>query len=93
MAENPLRRLYYTARWRRLRQAVFVRDRYACRKCGALCIGRHPAPNSPVCDHIRPHRGDEALFWDERNLQTLCKADHDSAKQAEERRGRGGVDL
>jgi 5-methylcytosine-specific restriction enzyme A len=93
MVENPLRRLYYTARWSRVRQMVFERDGYACRKCGMLCVGKHPAPNSPVCDHIRPHRGDEALFWDERNLQTLCKADHDSAKQAEERRRGGWVNL
>jgi 5-methylcytosine-specific restriction endonuclease McrA len=37
-----------------------------------------------VCDHIKPHRGKEELFWDEGNLQTLCKPCHDSLKQAEE---------
>lgn len=89
MVENPLRRLYYTARWSSLRSSVLTRDGYACQRCGCLCIGRYPAANSPVCDHIRPHRGVEARFWDEGNLQTLCKGCHDSAKQAEERR-RGG---
>lgn len=25
-----------------------------------------------VVDHITPHRGDVALFWDESNWQALC---------------------
>jgi 5-methylcytosine-specific restriction protein A len=37
-----------------------------------------------LCDHIEPHRGDDRLFWDENNLQTLCKGCHDEVKQAEE---------
>lgn len=37
-------------------------------------------------DHIRAHRGDEHLFWDPANLQTLCTSPcHNSAKQREER--------
>ena len=30
-----------------------------------------------VVDHIVPHRGDHALFWDEQNWQPLCKSCHD----------------
>jgi hypothetical protein len=30
-----------------------------------------------VCDHKIPHRGDERLFWDETNLQSLLKSCHD----------------
>jgi len=30
-----------------------------------------------VCDHIIPHRGDERLFWDRKNWQSLCKRCHD----------------
>ena len=30
-----------------------------------------------VVDHVVPHRGDMALFWDRSNWQTLCKACHD----------------
>ena len=37
-----------------------------------------------VVDHIRMHRGDLHLFFDPDNLQTLCKACHDSHKQAQE---------
>ena len=28
-------------------------------------------------DHIRPHRGDPVLFWDQTNWQPLCKHHHD----------------
>ena len=45
-----------------------------------------------VADHIRPHRGDEALFWDPANLQCLRKWCHDRAKQAAERRAGGWVE-
>ena len=30
-----------------------------------------------VVDHIKPHRGDETLFWDRSNWQPLCKRCHD----------------
>ena len=79
------RKLYKTARWEKLRRDVFERDHYTCRHTGVICAGKHPAPDSPVCDHIVPHRGDEALFWDKGNLQTVSKAYHDSEKQKQER--------
>ena len=82
---------YKLARWTKLRQRVLVRDRYTCRKTGILLIGKHPAPNSPVVDHIKPHRGDERLFWDESNLQTVSKEYHDRTKQAEEAKDIKGV--
>jgi 5-methylcytosine-specific restriction protein A len=28
-------------------------------------------------DHIRPHRGEQSLFFDRANLQGLCKPCHD----------------
>lgn len=30
-----------------------------------------------VVDHIIPHRGNKALFWDKSNWQPLCKHHHD----------------
>jgi 5-methylcytosine-specific restriction protein A len=84
---EPLRHLYGTARWKRLRIRVFVRDHFTCQWPGC---GRLEGNTSLlVADHKKAHRGDEALFWDETNIQTLCKPHHDSAKQAAERRGRG----
>jgi 5-methylcytosine-specific restriction endonuclease McrA len=38
-----------------------------------------------VVDHIKPHRGDQNLFWEETNWQTLCQRHHDRDKQREER--------
>jgi 5-methylcytosine-specific restriction protein A len=76
---------YKTARWYKLRQKILLRDHYTCKQTGVLCIGKYPAPNSPVVDHVEAHRGVESLFWDELNLQTVSKAYHDSIKQKLER--------
>ena len=29
-----------------------------------------------VVDHIKPHRGDQKLFWDRSNWQPLCEHHH-----------------
>jgi 5-methylcytosine-specific restriction endonuclease McrA len=77
---------YKLARWKRLRLTIFTRDRFTCQMAGC---GRIESNTSLlVADHIRAHRGDDRLFWDEANLQTLCKPCHDGAKQREERRDR-----
>lgn len=90
-ATQPWRAWYRTAAWQRLRVEILKRDLYTCQRTGVLLVGKHPAPNSPVVDHIRPHRGDPELFWDETNLMAVSKAYHDSAKQAEERNAITGV--
>ena len=43
-----------------------------------------------VVDHIRPHQGDKALFWDSDNWQPLCKRCHD-VKTAREDGGFGNA--
>ncbi len=86
---NPLRRLYGTAQWQKLRWSVLVRDLFTCRICRTAVADT----SLLVADHIKPHRGNLDLFWDESNLQCLCKKCHDTVKQREEaaaRRG-GGV--
>ena len=40
-----------------------------------------------VVDHIKEHKGDESLFFDLRNTQSLCSQCHDGAKQTQERKG------
>lgn len=37
-----------------------------------------------VVDHRIPHRGDQALFWDKANWQSLCATHHSRDKQREE---------
>lgn len=66
----------YGRRWRKAR-ALFLSKHPLCLHCQAE--GRVTA--ACEVDHIRPHRGDERLFWDESNWQGLCKPHH-SAKTA-----------
>lgn len=80
----PWRAWYKTQRWRVLRQSILVRDNYTCARTGIVCGGKYPAPDSPVVNHKQPHRGNEALFWSEDNLETVSKEVHDSAIQREE---------
>lgn len=83
MDSRPWRHLYSTKRWHRLRWHQLQAEPL-CRYCAAM--GRTTA--ATVVDHITPHKGDESLFHDPANLQSLCKPCHDSAKQAEEKSGR-----
>jgi 5-methylcytosine-specific restriction protein A len=64
----------YGARWQRYR-AWFLAQNCACRECGRAAT---------VVDHIRPHRGDYDLFWDELNHQPLCKRCHDQKTARED---------
>jgi len=76
-----------TARWQKLRIEILRRDNWTCQKTGVALVGKYPAPNSPVADHIKPHRGDPDLFWDPSNLQAVSKLYHDTTKQSLEARG------
>ena len=80
----PWRKWYKTARWQKLRWSVLVRDLFTCKRCKRL----EANTSRLVADHIVPHRGDEVMFWDSGNLQSLCKPCHDGPKQAAERAGR-----
>ena len=82
----PWRQWYKSARWQRLREAVFVRDLYTCQRSGVICSGKSPSPTSPVANHKIPHRGDPRLFWDEANVECVAKSVHDGLIQAEEKR-------
>lgn len=61
----------YTREWEKAR-AEFLRLHPCCAFCGV---------DAQVVDHIKPHRGDKALFWDWNNLQALCMPCHDRDKQ------------
>lgn len=66
----------YTTAWQKAR-AAFLKLHPFCEKCGG---------EATIVDHIIPHRGDQARFWDRHNWQPLCTPCHSSAKQREERR-------
>lgn len=54
-------------RFRRLRRAFLMRHPM-CAVCKRMAASD--------LDHITPHRGDPALFWDQRNWQGLCHVCH-----------------
>lgn len=66
--------LYATARWRRASQ-LYRASHPLCVACGQL---------AGLVDHVAPHRGCAALFWDAGNWQSLCWSCH-NAKTARER--------
>ncbi|WP_272848221.1 HNH endonuclease [Paracoccus saliphilus] len=65
----------YTREWEKAR-ADYLRYHPVCRMCG---------DTATVVDHITPHKGDKALFWNHSNWQPLCKPCHDRHKQRQER--------
>jgi 5-methylcytosine-specific restriction protein A len=71
----------YDSRWRRAREG-FLRKHPLCTECERQ---RLVVP-ATVVDHIRPHKGDRALFWDPDNWQPLCKACHDCKTATEDGR-------
>jgi len=85
--EKPWRKWYCLKRWKDMRVVRLRLCQWRCERTGVLVIGRHPAGNSPVLDHVMPHRGDPDLFWDPTNVQIVAKAWHDKEKQKQESAG------
>lgn len=86
MDNRPWRHLYKTNRWKALRLAQ-LREDPLC----TMCRQQGFTEAASVVDHIKAHKGDVELFHDPANLQSLCKAHHDGAKQKEEARGTGAI--
>ncbi|WP_330547708.1 HNH endonuclease [Caminicella sporogenes] len=79
--KRKYKKLYNSSSWQRLRKKVLTKHPLCveCEEKGRLT----PAT---VVDHIVPHHGNEALFWDEDNLQSLCKSCHDRKTAKEDGR-------
>ena len=75
---RPGSRKVYGRRWQEAR----VRHLKANPLCVA-CLDQGNIVAATEVDHITPHRGDQSLFWDEANWQSLCKPCH-SRKTAQE---------
>ena len=65
--------LYKDARWRNASRLHRARQPL-CVACGGLGV---------VTDHIVPHKGDIALFWQSDNWQTLCVTCHNRKSRTE----------
>lgn len=72
------RRLYNTARWRKLRD-LQLSMQPLCERCLAMDI----VEPATVVHHATPHRGNEELFWSG-PFESLCKPHHDSEGQRED---------
>lgn len=72
----------YGSRWRKARES-FLRKNPFCsaHKKNSQLI------EATVVDHIKPHRGNNDLFWDKNNWQALCATCHSSWKQRLEKSG------
>ena len=73
----------YGGAWRKAR-AGFLRSHPLC----AECARNNVVTAATDVDHIVPHGGDQALFWDHGNWQALCHPCH-SRKTATEDGGYG----
>lgn len=64
----------YDRHWQRARRRYLSQpENITCR----MCAREGRCEPATVVDHITPHRGDQALFWNVANWQPLCKAHHD----------------
>jgi 5-methylcytosine-specific restriction protein A len=78
---SAARRGYGTA-WRRARSR-FLAAHPVC----ASCRDKGRLEPATVVDHVVPHRGDPALFWNEVNWAPCCKRCHDRKTAREGRWG------
>ena len=69
----------YGYKWQKAR-AGYLRSHPLCGMCQAEGV----VAAATVVDHKIPHRGDQALFWDRGNWQSLCPTHHSRDKQREE---------
>ena len=72
----------YNNRWRKAR-ATYLRNHPLCK----MHLDRGRIIPATVVDHIQPHRGNQKLFWDTANWQSLCAECHSRHKQRLEKSG------
>lgn len=70
----------YDRQWQKMSKA-YLKANPLCVRCKAK--GKYT--KATVVDHIKPHRGNKALFWDRSNWQSLCKHCHDKKSMTEDR--------
>ena len=92
--QQDYRTSYANRRWRE-QSAAFLQQYPFCVWClfsgkinEGVSLHALAGQRNLIVDHIRPHRGNDQLFWDPDNWQTLCKRPcHDQVKQNSERQG------
>lgn len=69
----------YTYRWQKESKAFLAEHPLCC-----YCEREGRVTVATIVDHKIPHRGDQTLFWDHSNWQSMCAPHHSSDKQREE---------
>jgi 5-methylcytosine-specific restriction protein A len=69
----------YNSKWRKARD-IYAKANPLC----VMCAKRGLITEMKEVDHKIPHRGDESLFWDQENWQSLCKECHSTKTAAED---------
>lgn len=69
----------YDARWNKAR-IEHLDEHPLC----VDCAKRDYITPATVVDHIVPHKGNDVLFWDQSNWQSLCKPCHDRKTASED---------
>jgi 5-methylcytosine-specific restriction endonuclease McrA len=72
----------YTYRWEQARKRYLAKHPLC-----VMCQAQGKVAAATVVDHIKPHDGDQALFWDQSNWQPLCATHHNATKQRQDKRG------
>lgn len=75
----------YNYRWQKSR-LVFLDEHPLCVYCqreGRVVV-------ATVVDHVIPHKGDQSIFWDRDNWQSLCKQCHDRKTATQDSRFAAG---
>jgi 5-methylcytosine-specific restriction protein A len=84
-SNDPIRKLYQTKTWRAVRRIVLARDPF----CMIHPVDLEPALSTVVHHviaarkYVDQHGGDETFFFDESNLQGICKPCHDATTAKE----------
>jgi 5-methylcytosine-specific restriction protein A len=71
----------YNYRWQ-VASKLFLKAHPLC----AICQRKTPprVTAATLVDHIKPHKGDPVLFWDQSNWQPACKPCHDEKTATED---------
>lgn len=69
----------YTYKWQKASKAFLARHPLC-----VMCQHNGIVKAAEVVDHIKPHRGNQILFWDKKNWQPLCKKCHDRKTATED---------
>lgn len=77
----------YSSKWDKASAGHIANDPL-CRYCALIDV----VEPATLTDHLYPHRGDQALFWNRTYWISCCKPCHDRFKQRIERQGRLALD-